>query len=59
MTPEEAGRIIGKPAQFVRVGLQQGRLPFGVAVKMSKRWSYHIVPAKVYEYMGGSSEEDK
>ena len=42
MRPEDAARIMGKPAQFVRYGLQQGRFPWGVAVKGKKNYSYWI-----------------
>lgn len=52
MTPTEVASLIGKSPQFVRVGLQQGRLPFGTAVLVNKRWSYLIIRSKVYEYLG-------
>lgn len=48
----ECARLLGKSEQFIRIGLQRGVLPFGYAVKMSSRWSYHISEAKVYEYLG-------
>lgn len=35
-----------------RIGLQKGILPFGYAIKMSSKWTYHISEAKVYEYLG-------
>lgn len=39
--------------QFLRVALQQGKLPFGTAVKMSeKNYRYYIYPKKFYEYIG-------
>lgn len=41
-----------KSAQFIRVGLQTGRLPFGSAVKVKNRWNYVIYPNKFYEYIG-------
>ena len=41
VSPEVAGKFLGKSAQFIRCGLQSGKLPFGVAIK-AKRWSYHI-----------------
>lgn len=47
-----AAQLMGKSEQFVRVGLQRGLLPFGIAVKMSSMWTYHISPQKFYEYMG-------
>lgn len=53
MSVEEAAKLLGKPSQFVRIGLQQERLPFGVAVKMpGGRWSYLIVDSKLKEYLG-------
>lgn len=52
MTVKEAVRLLQKSEQFVRIGLQMGILPFGFAVKMSSRWTYHISDAKVYEYLG-------
>ena len=52
MTVKEAARLLQKSEQFVRIGLQRGILPFGFAVKMSSRWTYHISDAKVYEYLG-------
>lgn len=48
----ECAKILGKSEQFVRVALQQGVLPFGFAVKMSSKYSYHVSKAKVYEYLG-------
>ena len=39
-----AARILGKSENFIRFGLQQGRLPFGSAVKTAKDpWSYHMM----------------
>lgn len=52
MTVNEAARLLQKLEQLVRIGLQIGILPFGYAVKMSRRWTYHISDAKVYEYLG-------
>lgn len=47
-----AAQRIGKSAQFVRVGLQRNILPFGVAVQLSSRFSYHISPKLLDEYIG-------
>lgn len=49
VSPEIAGKYLGKPAQFIRWGLQTGKLPFGVAVK-TKRWSYHISGKALVHY---------
>ncbi len=48
----DCARLLGKSPQFIRVGLQRGILPFGYAVKMSNKWTYHISDKKVYEYVG-------
>lgn len=44
--------LLNKSEQYVRVGLQQGRLPFGVAVKTSSQWSYHISYNLLKDYIG-------
>lgn len=49
---KEAAEILGKSQQYVRVGLQLQRLPIGTAVKMSSRWTYHISPKLLKEYVG-------
>ena len=50
----ECAKLLDKSPQFVRIGLQRGVLPFGTAIKMSSKWTYHISEAKVYEYLGES-----
>lgn len=52
MKVKEAAKLLGKSEQFVRIGLQRGILPFGYAVKMSSKWTYHISEAKIYKYLG-------
>lgn len=48
-----AAKLMHKDPQYVRLGLQQQRLPFGSAVqKPDGRWSYNIIPIKFYEYIG-------
>lgn len=49
---KKAASLLGKSEQFVRIGLQRNILPFGVAVQMSSRWTYSIIPAKFYQYIG-------
>ena len=50
---KEVAKLLGKSEMFVRIGIQRGLLPFGVAVKMPERsrYSYHISPEAVYEYL--------
>lgn len=52
MSVKECAELLGKSEQWVRVGLQRGRLPFGYAVKLSSRWSYHISKHQVHQYLG-------
>jgi hypothetical protein len=52
----EAAERMGKSEQFIRIGLQQQVLPIGVAVKMSSKWTYHISPKLLDEYVGGETE---
>ncbi|SCP97899.1 hypothetical protein [Anaerobium acetethylicum] len=50
----EIAKAIGKDAQYVRVGLQQGVLKFGVAMKMenSNDYNYYCPDRKVWEETG-------
>ncbi len=57
MKVKDAARLLGKSEQFVRVGLQQKALPFGVAVKVSNRWNYHISEKLFREYIGDDVNE--
>lgn len=49
---DEAAKRLGKSREFIRVGLQKGILPFGVAVQLSSKYSYHISPKLLDEYIG-------
>lgn len=49
---KEAASLMGTSEQFIRVGLQQGQFPFGVAIKISSRYTYHISPKRFYDYIG-------
>lgn len=54
---QQAAELLGKRPQFIRIGLQQNRLPIGVAIRGSGRWSYHISPWALATYMGISPKE--
>ena len=51
MSVKEAAEKMKVSPQFVRVGLQRGQFPFGVAVKLSSKWTYYINPKQFNEYM--------
>lgn len=58
LSPAQTGKIIRMRAQAIRLGLQQGRFPFGTAVqKPDGRWTYNIIASKVYDYVGKTREE--
>lgn len=54
---KDAAKILGKSQEYVRCGLAHGKLPIGSAIKMSSRYSYHISPGKLAEYMGLTVEQ--
>ena len=48
-----AARCLGKSNQFVRVGLQRGRLPFGNAGPgVGDKYNYYISPIRFRDYVG-------
>lgn len=54
----EAAKVLNVSPQFIRVGLQQQRLPIGTAVKMSSKWTYHISEKQLYEYIEKSGKNN-
>lgn len=55
---DEAAKIMGKPPMFVRMGLRNGALDIGTAIQGKKgRWSYHVSPKKLREYVGDWEED--
>lgn len=50
--PTEAAKILNVSPQFVRVAMQQEKLPIGTAIKMSSEWTYHISEKLLQEYSG-------
>ncbi len=54
----EAATILECSPQFVRVAMQEGILPIGVAVQMSSIWTYHISKSKLEEYCGRTLDRD-
>ena len=56
--PVEAAAILNTSPQFVRVAMQQGKLPIGTAVKMSSMWTYNISGKLLAEYSGKDIEKE-
>ena len=50
----EIAKAMGKDAQYVRIGIQQGILKFGTAMKIgdSRAFSYYCPDKKVWEETG-------
>lgn len=55
----EIAKAIGKDAQYVRIGLQQGILKFGYAMKLenSSEYNYYCPDKKVWEETGYFTEK--
>ena len=49
---KEAAKMMNKSEMFVRVGLQRGLLPIGTAIQTSSKYSYHISPKLLKDYLG-------
>lgn len=55
LSTSEAAKILSVPEQFLRVALQQGKYPFGFAVKTSSQYTYYINGPQLEEYMRSRS----
>lgn len=55
---DQAAKIMQVNGMYVRMGLRCGRLPIGSAIQETgKRWTYHISPGKLAEYLGITLQE--
>jgi hypothetical protein len=52
LSVSKTAQLMNVSEQFVRVGLQQNKFPWGYAVKMSTKWTYFISPTKFTEATG-------
>lgn len=55
-----AAKIMRKDPMFIRIGLQRGILPFGMAIKKSetgKQFDYYISPKLFFEYTSCNVED--
>lgn len=51
-----AAKLLDVSQNYIRVGLRDGRLPFGTAVQISNgKWTFQISPGLLREYITGSS----
>lgn len=57
-----AAKIMNKSPQFVRIGLQRGILPIGIAFKTSARneqYDYYISPRLLADFTGFDVDAEK
>ena len=53
ITVKMAAELMGVSEQFIRLSMQQGLLPIGIAVKLTgNRYTYYISPKKFTEFTG-------
>lgn len=52
ITVTQVAHQLKKSPQYIRLMLQQDKLPFGCAIKVGQRWNYTIYPEKFREYVG-------
>ena len=58
LSVKQTAKILEKPEQFIRLGLQQNKFPFGAAVKNEKEFSYVIYKKKLEEFVGEIENEN-
>ena len=59
LTVAKAAELMGVSVQFIRVALQQGKLPFGTAVSISGgKYTYYISPELFTQYTGINIERN-
>lgn len=56
--PTEAAAILKVSPQFIRIAMQQGKLPIGTAVQMSSIWTYHISEKLLEDYSGKNIKQE-
>lgn len=61
ITVAEAARRMGKSPLWVRECMKRGILPIGTAIQLpgSSKWSYHISPGLLAEYLGEEKENEQ
>lgn len=58
ITPEEAGNIVGKSAEWIRAKIRQG-VSWGDCTQVTPgQWNYLIIKSKFLEYLGQKSKKE-
>lgn len=58
LSVNEAAKLLNASPQFIRIGLQQNKIPWGYAVRTSSQYTYFIIPKKFEEYTGVKIPEE-
>lgn len=59
MLVSEAAKELGMNTQTLRLGLQQDKFPFGVAIRTSEnRYTYYVNRNRLERYLGGGYEDN-
>lgn len=56
---EDAAKLLEVPTQFLRIALQQGKFPFGFAIKTSSHYTYYINAPQLEEYLRQKDNDEK
>lgn len=56
--PVEAAEILHVSPQFIRIAMQQEKLPIGTAIQMSTKWTYNISAKLLADYSGKDIEKE-
>lgn len=61
LSVEETAKILNVFPQYIRIGLQYERFPFGVAVKRenSQHWNYLIIKSKLEKFVESETDNTK
>lgn len=61
LSVEETAKILNVFPQCIRIGLQNERFPFGVAVKRenSQHWNYLIIKSKLEKFVESKTDNTK
>lgn len=57
ITVEEAAEKMGITPMFLRLGMRDGKFPFGTAVKFNKQWRYYINRIRFEKWLAGEDLE--
>jgi len=52
LTVKQAAKLMEADEQFIRIAMQRGHLPIGIAMKKSSQFTYYINVRQFSEYTG-------